>query len=303
MAATYFPYSGCQVSGQWRTVLRAADRAQVGFSLNSGHRTFEQQQELYDAYLRYLNGGPWAPKAAKPSHDAPHIWTGRPNHAIDVTSVDGGESRLQRFLESQGVWVDVINNVAGEPWHMFVPAEDLARLARKLKPRPRRPSRGAKRVSARGLKFLVQQEGVRRYAYNDSAGHATFGVGHLIHRGPVTAADKRVWGTPQNPKSMVFVLQVLRQDLVRYNATVREATSGTKLYKREFDACLSLCFNIGPAGFRSSTVAREVRAKRFKRAADAFLSWSRPPELLPRRKRERELFLRGYPRGFRSSWS
>jgi GH24 family phage-related lysozyme (muramidase) len=288
----YFPYSGARVSGRWLKVLRAADRAGVQFSLNSGHRTFAEQQVLWDAYVRYLNGGPWAPKAARPSHTAPHIRTGKAAHAIDVSSNDGGANRLAAFLRRHGGHPAF--TVSGEPWHLELSGADLAMLSRKLRRKPRRPLRGAKRVSARGLKFLIQQEGVRRYAYNDSENHATFGVGHLIHLGPVTDADRRAYGTPLNPKSMVFVLRVLRRDLVKYNAAVREATRGTKLYKREFDSCLSLCFNIGIGGFKSSTVAREIRAKRFKRAANAFLLWDNPPVLRARRERERKLFLRGY---------
>jgi GH24 family phage-related lysozyme (muramidase) len=289
---SYFPYSGCRVSGRWLKVLRAADRAGVQFSLNSGHRTFAEQQVLWDAYQRYLNGGPWAPKAAYPSHTAPHIRTGKAAHAIDVSSNDGGANRLAAFLRRHGGHPAF--PVGGEPWHIELPGADLKRLARKLRRTAKRPIRGAKRVSARGLKFLIAQEGVRRYAYNDSENHATFGVGHLIHRGPVTDDDRREWGTPANPKSMVFVLRVLRRDLVRFNAAVREATSGTKLYKREFDACLSLCFNIGIGGFKSSTVARKIREKRFRSAADAFLLWDNPPVLRGRRERERKLFLRGY---------
>jgi lysozyme len=149
------------------------------------------------------------------------------------------------------------------------------------------------RLSRKGRDFLIRQEGVRRYAYNDSAGHATFGVGHLIHRGPVNAEDRRKWGTPSNPKPMTFVYGVLREDLEEYEKAVSKAV-GRRMWQHRFDACVSLCFNIGTAGFRSSTVARELRAARRgfgRRAADAFLLWRNPPELLPRRKRERNLFL------------
>jgi lysozyme len=152
------------------------------------------------------------------------------------------------------------------------------------------------RLSKKGRDFLIAQEGVRRYAYNDSAGHATFGVGHLIHRGPVTAHDRHYWGTPRNPKPMSFVYEILATDLLKYEKTVRDSI-GRRMWQHRFDACVSLCFNIGrdpQHGFPSSTVAREIRQARKgfgQRAADAFLLWRNPPELLPRRKRERALFL------------
>ena len=151
------------------------------------------------------------------------------------------------------------------------------------------------RTSRKGRAFLIAQEGVRRYAYNDSEGHATFGVGHLIHLGPVTAADRRKWGTPERPRSMRFVNRVLRRDLRKYERAVRRAV-GRRLYQHRFDACVSLCFNIGTGGFERSTVARELRRHEpgfARRAADAFLLWDQPRVLLPRRHRERALFLDG----------
>jgi hypothetical protein len=83
--------------------------------------------------------GVWSPTnrtgAARPSPTAPHIRVGRIDHAIDVRFTDGGEARLQRWLERQGVRVR--NPVPGEPWHMEVAAEDLRRLAAKLRPKTR----------------------------------------------------------------------------------------------------------------------------------------------------------------------
>jgi lysozyme len=149
------------------------------------------------------------------------------------------------------------------------------------------------RLSKKGRDFLIAQEGVRRYAYNDSAGHATFGVGHLLHRGPVTERDRQRWGTPSHPKPMSLVYEVLAEDLKRFEYTVRRS-AGRRMWQHRFDACVSLAFNIGPAGFANSTVAREIRQARKgfgQRAADAFLLWRNPPELRPRRRRERALFL------------
>ena len=151
------------------------------------------------------------------------------------------------------------------------------------------------RMSAKGRAMLIREEGVRRYAYNDPAGHATFGVGHLLHRGPVTARDRLVWGTPKFPRPMWLVNRVLRRDLKKYEAAVRTAV-GRKMYQHRFDACVSLAFNIGTWGFATSTVARELRERRkgfAQRAAEAFLMWDNPSMLRPRRERERRLFLNG----------
>ena len=146
-------------------------------------------------------------------------------------------------------------------------------------------------MSAKGLDFLVAQEGFIPYAYNDSQRHATFGVGHLLHRGPVTAADRAEWGTKANPKPRALVLGVLRKDLAdRFEPAVRESVK-TQLNQHQFDALVSMAFNIGAGGFRGSTVVKRLNARDFGGAADAMLLWRRPPEIIPRRRRERELFL------------
>lgn len=150
-----------------------------------------------------------------------------------------------------------------------------------------------KAMSQKGLDFLVAQEGFIPYAYNDSQGHATFGVGHLLHRGPVTAADRAQWGTKANPKPRSFAVKVLRDDLAeRFEPAVRDAVK-TPLKQHQFDALVSFAFNIGANGFRGSTAVKRLNARDFAGAADAMLMWRRPPEILPRRRRERELFLNG----------
>lgn len=124
MAVTYVRYGprGIRVSREWSIVLTAADRAGVRFTLTSGHRTFGEQAELrrlYEAGRGNL--------AAVPSHAAPHIRTGRADHALDVNALDGGETRLQRWIERQGA--RPTNPVAGEAWHLELPLADLRRLA------------------------------------------------------------------------------------------------------------------------------------------------------------------------------
>jgi lysozyme len=151
-------------------------------------------------------------------------------------------------------------------------------------------------TSKKGVEFLVRQEGYIPYAYNDPAGHATFGVGHLIHRGGVTEADRHKWGTKSRPHSKKYVMSVLKKDLKSYESAVRQGV-GRRLPKEQFDACVSLCFNIGTSGFKSSSVAKILRndppSVRARRAADAFLLWDNPSMLRPRRERERKLFYYG----------
>jgi lysozyme len=147
-------------------------------------------------------------------------------------------------------------------------------------------------VSQKGLEFLVREEGVVPYAYQDSEGWVTFGVGHLVqpqHKG-ITATDRAKWGTKTSPRSRAFVLDLLDRDLDGYEDTVRRSIT-RPMKQREFDAMVSLCFNIGQGGFASSSVVKRFNSGDTRGAADAFRMWNTPSVLGPRRERERSTFL------------
>jgi hypothetical protein len=115
-------FQGKKVSTSWDVVLTHAQRMGVHFELDSGRRTMAEQLVLWRNYRKYGK-----PVAAFPNPNAPHIRVGRQAHAIDVNSLDGGETRLQRFLEKEGL--HPTNPVRGESWHMVVPESELRRYA------------------------------------------------------------------------------------------------------------------------------------------------------------------------------
>lgn len=141
------------------------------------------------------------------------------------------------------------------------------------------------RTSKRGLAFVAREEGLVLHPYNDSEGHATIGVGHLLHRGPVTAADRARWAHFTRAQA----LGLLERDIAVAERAVRQVR--VKLNRNEFDALVSLTFNIGVGGFLGSTVKRRLDEGDRRGAANAILMWRIPAVLLPRRRRERALFL------------
>lgn len=152
-------------------------------------------------------------------------------------------------------------------------------------------SAGPQRLGATGLAFIAREEGLRLQPYNDSAGHATVGVGHLIHRGPVTAADRARYRS----FTRADAIRLLRKDVASREAAVRQRVR-VRLNQHEFDALVSLVFNIGAGAFATSTVLRELNAGNRRKAADAFLMWRRGgPGLIFRRRRERLVFLQPLP--------
>lgn len=86
--------------------------------------------------------------------------------------------------------------------------------------------------------------------------------------------------------------EVLRSDLVRFERAVNDGVK-VKLNQNQFDALVSLAFNIGEGAFGRSTLLRMLNANNYKGAAEQFLVWKNAggrPILLNRRKREKALF-------------
>ena len=150
--------------------------------------------------------------------------------------------------------------------------------------------------SSRGASFIAAYEGYRSTAYNDAGGHCTIGYGHLIHRGRCTAGDVARWGTLESDRA----LALLWQDAQTYAAGVRAALPDTPLYQHEFDALVSLSYNIGNGGFRSSSVRASLAQSEPDYAAvpDRMLRWvsssgMKLPGLQRRRVNEGKLFSTG----------
>jgi LAS superfamily LD-carboxypeptidase LdcB len=123
----YRLFDGKPVSIAWHRVLTRARKKGVKFTVTSGHRTFVQQRYLYEGWRA---GRPGFNLAAKPSHSAPHIRTGRPDHAIDFGPDPESVQRLLKFLNSRALRGRL--TVPGEWWHVEVEPGRLTNLARRI---------------------------------------------------------------------------------------------------------------------------------------------------------------------------
>ncbi|HEX8166437.1 MAG TPA: lysozyme [Beijerinckiaceae bacterium] len=144
-------------------------------------------------------------------------------------------------------------------------------------------------INRAGLDLIEHFEGLRLDAYQDVAGIWTIGYGHTrgVHPGMVmTKAEAE---------------QALEDDLSTAQTAVENATSDAETTDNQFSAMVSLCFNIGSANFRTSSVLRNHLAGDFQGAADAFLLWNKATihgvrqevaGLTRRRSAERELYLK-----------
>jgi hypothetical protein len=128
-----------KVSGVWDVLLWDLHKHDpVTFNVNEGHRTFARQRELVK------EKGLWSPSnptgAAAPTRNAPHIMTGRFDHAIDFSNAEGVVAAARK----RGVILH--RPISTEPWHVTLDRGTALRYYRKNRRRVRREQRRARRA-------------------------------------------------------------------------------------------------------------------------------------------------------------
>lgn len=148
------------------------------------------------------------------------------------------------------------------------------------------------RTSAAGRKAIAGHEGNVLTAYQDSVGVLTIGVGHTSAAGPPTVKKGMKITAAESD-------EILSRDLAGVEADVNKLVK-VPLSQSQFDALVSLVFNIGGTSFRKSTLLRKLNAGDYAGAADQFRVWDmgtvngkkvRIKGLTTRRADERKLFL------------
>jgi lysozyme len=139
------------------------------------------------------------------------------------------------------------------------------------------------KISKDGIDLIKSFEGLRLEAYLDSVGIPTIGYGHT--KG-VKLGQKI---TEQEAEDL------LRNDLDEFERGVSSLIRNAK--QNQFDAMVSLAFNVGLGNFKKSSVLKWFNLGEYQTAADSFLLWNKAggqvlPGLTRRRKAERELFLK-----------
>lgn len=113
--------------------------------------------------------------------------------------------------------------------------------------------------SSIGVAHIAQYEGMQLKLYNDPADHCTIGVGHLVHLGPI---DGRSSEAPfRNGITKQKALNMLAVDAASFEDCVNQSVT-RQLTQHQFDALVSLAFNVGCGGLQRSPVLRAVNAGR-----------------------------------------
>jgi len=141
-------------------------------------------------------------------------------------------------------------------------------------------------LSAAGLALIQSFEGLSLAAYPDpgTGGEPwTIGYGHTGGVKPgqtCTQAQAEAWLAADTQSAVRGVDSAIRVPVTQ----------------NQFDACVSLAYNIGLGNFRASTLLKLLNASRYAEAADQFLRWNRAAGkvlagLTKRRAIERAYFL------------
>ena len=148
------------------------------------------------------------------------------------------------------------------------------------------------KTSAAGRAAIARREGNKLKAYKDSVGIWTIGVGHTTAAGLPKVAAGLVITAAQSD-------EILSRDLAKFENAVNGAVK-VPLSQNQFDALVSLAFNIGGGAFAKSTLVRKLNKGDYRGAADSFMNWNKAggkvlDGLTKRRNEERAQFLSGKP--------
>ena len=120
-----------------------------------------------------------------------------------------------------------------------------------------------RKITQDGLDFIQDVEGCKLYAYLDTGGVWTIGVGHT---GPEVVKGLTC--------SMEQALQWLKEDSEEAQKAIRQSVEGL-LTQNQFNALVSFVFNVGINAFKKSTMLKLINKGDFDGAAKEFTKWNK----------------------------
>ncbi len=144
-------------------------------------------------------------------------------------------------------------------------------------------------VSLFGIDLICGFEGLRLKAYDDGVGVWTIGFGTTIYPNGIRVKKGDICTEAQAKAYMAY-------DLKKFESTVNSAVT-VPLNQNQFDALVSLAYNIGIGAFSKSTLVKKLNAGDIRGAVEQFDVWvnaggKRMQGLVNRRAKEKEVFLK-----------
>lgn len=146
------------------------------------------------------------------------------------------------------------------------------------------------KISNKGLELIKEFEGFSANAYLCPAKIPTIGYGNTFWE---DGRKVRIGEQISKSKALELLEFVANKDFADKIFPLIKV----EVNQNQFDAMVSLAYNIGVGAFSNSTLLKRVNAKDFLGAANEFLKWDKSGGkpllgLTRRRQREKELFLR-----------
>lgn len=142
-------------------------------------------------------------------------------------------------------------------------------------------------MSPAGLKKLEAREGRRLTAYRDSEGIWTIGVGHAATSGLDPIPHEGLTITDEECD------HILASDLAHHYEPLLNAALKVHLADHEFDALLSIVFNV--EAFVHSTAIHLLNHGDKAACARHIMDWRIPAVIVGRRRTEQRQFMTPYP--------
>ncbi|MEJ5037641.1 lysozyme [Acinetobacter johnsonii] len=144
-------------------------------------------------------------------------------------------------------------------------------------------------VSPFAVDLICSFEGKRLTAYDDGVGVWTIGFGTTVYPNGIKVKNGDTCTEAQAKAYMAH-------DLKKFESAVNNAVK-VPLNQNQFDALVSLAYNIGTGAFSGSTLVKKLNANDNRAAADQFDVWvntggKRMQGLVNRRSQEKRLFLK-----------
>lgn len=157
------------------------------------------------------------------------------------------------------------------------------------------------KISEAGLQLIKSFEGCHSSPYRCPAALWTAGYGHVLYPDQARLKTNERSSYLLKPEhNRVFdydeIDQLLEKDIKRFEDGVSRLCPASNDRQSNFDAVVSLAFNVGLGNLQASTLRMKYNRGDFEGAADEFLKWRKSngvvlAGLVRRREAERALFL------------
>jgi lysozyme len=146
------------------------------------------------------------------------------------------------------------------------------------------------KISQAGIDLIKSFEGLKLNAYKCPAGIVTIGFGSTYYadKSPIKMGDKL--------KDIQEAEELLKATVITFESTINGLFYNVTLKQNQFDALVSLVFNIGPNAFAASTLLKKAKVNPNDKSIEIeFNRWvngggKKLPGLIHRRKAESKLY-------------